>query len=297
MGAGFGLVRRKPLAVLAWGLIVTLAFCVVLAAYAAFVLNIINVSTAEKAGGHASASETSAFFGVMLMSQGGIFLAIVVLILLQTIVTTAVWRSVLHPEQDRWAYLRVGMAELFVFLMNIAMGFIANLVAFPLMPFFILVGALIAFHQYVAAIFVGVFSAATAIAAAVYLRLRFALLGPMIADDSKFHFVDAWRLSRGNVGRLFVVGLCLVGIALAAEAAIGGLLFVSGALALGVAAGGFEKLPGFVQHSPQLAASELWPLAALWVVAALPIAGSLSAIMLAPWATAYRHLAPKIRGG
>jgi len=290
-GAGFGLIRRKPLAILAWGLIIALALGLVIAAYASFFANMISLTATQKTGVQLSAAQTSQMFGFMIMGEGGIFLAFIAFAFVRTIVTTAVWRAVVHPEQASWAYLRLGMSELFVFLINIAVGFLANLAVFPLMPLLFLVGALLAFQQYVAAAIVGVLALAALIAAVIYVELRFAMLGPMIVHDDKFHFFDAWRLSRGKVGNLFLIGLCLAGFAVVTEVLVIALTLGSGAAALYLAADGFEKLQGFFQQSPSLIASKLWPLAAFWALIAVPIAGALSAIMFAPWARAYRDLA------
>jgi hypothetical protein len=290
VGAGFGLIRRKPLAILAWGLILALALGLVIAAYANLLTNMVGFTATQNAGVQPSASQTSAMIGFMLMGQGEIFLAIIALVLVRTIVTTAVWRAVIHPEQGSWAYLRVGMAELFVFLINMAVGFLANLAVLPLMPLLLIVGALLAFHQYVAAVIVGVLAVIAVIVGIIYVELRFALLGPMIVHDDRFHFFDAWRLSRGKVGGLFLIGLCLAGIVVAAEVLAIALTFGAGAAALYLAAGGFNELQGFFQQPPPLIASKLWPLAALWALVAVPAAGALSAILCAPWARVYRDL-------
>ena len=110
VGTGLDLVRRKPRAVMAWGLVLWPAFGILLGAYGMFFATFLSLAASEKTGAEPSAEPDPAILGVMLAGQGGIFLAAIVLIFLQTIVTSAIWRAVLHPEQDRWAYLRVGKA-------------------------------------------------------------------------------------------------------------------------------------------------------------------------------------------
>ena len=90
----------------------------------------------------------------------------------------------LHPEKRRWAYLRVGMAELFIGLLLIGVQFAANFLILPLFPLLMLVGALAAFHQIAAAIIVGVaiFIVAHRSRRGVYVGLRFAAGG---ADDRR----------------------------------------------------------------------------------------------------------------
>jgi len=186
------------------------------------------------------------------------------------------------------------MAEMFIVLLLIGAQFAANLVMLPLLPFLFVIGALVAFHQFIAAFIVGVLMIIALIAAIIYFELRFALLGPMIVDDGKFHFAEGWRLTKGRVGSLFGVGLGLVALALGAEIVIGLLVLIVGGALLYVVAGGAAPLQAFMEHPTPDFVVKLWPLAVLWTVLAVPISGCLSAIMSAPWARAYRDLAPGV---
>jgi hypothetical protein len=173
-----------------------------------------------------------------------------------------------------------------------AVGFIANFAIFPLMPFIFVVGALVYFHQFVAAVIVGVLAVVAMVVGVIYLQLRFVLLGPMIVDDGRFHFFEAWRLSRGKVGSLFRVGLTLFAIMFVAQVLLEVIALVAGAGSVGLAAGGFDKLHDFWQQGPAAIAGRLWPFAILAALVATPIAGCLAAVLYAPWASAYRDLAP-----
>ena len=62
----------------------------------------------------------------------------------------------------------------------------------------------------------------------IYVLLRFAFVVPMMVDDGQFHLFDAWSLTKGHVGSLFVIGLCLVRIAIAAELVLGAFLVALG---------------------------------------------------------------------
>jgi hypothetical protein len=158
------------------------------------------------------------------------------------------------------------------------------------------IAALIAFQQFVAAIIVGVLAIIALCVAVIYFELRFSVLGPMIVDDSKFHFTEAWLLTRGHVGNLFLTGLGLGAVAIGAEVVFGLLALVTGAGVLYLAAGGLTPLEGFFENPTPAFAMKLWPLAAIWLVLAVPIGGAMSAIMAAPWAKAYRDLAPSGQG-
>jgi hypothetical protein len=292
IGAGFGLIRRKPLAVLAWGFAQALGFGLFMVAYAVVVVSMFGVSAQAGSEAQPTPAEVSRILGPLLLGEGLTFLSILVFAGVRVVVTTAIWRAVLHPERSGWAYLRVGMAELFICLLLIGLQFAANLLMLPLMPLLILIAVLVAFQQFVLAIVVGVLAILALIAAVIYFELRFSILGPMIVDDGKFHFVEAWRLTRGHVGSLLLTGLGLVAVAIGAEVVLGLLALVTGAAVLYLAAGGLAPLEGFFEHPTPAFVVKLWPLAALWAALAVPIGGALSAIMVAPWAQAYRDLAP-----
>jgi hypothetical protein len=292
IASGFGLIRRKPLAVLAWGFVQALGLGGFFAAYAGFILTFIGGAATLPSGSQMTESQAYAMFGGMMMAEGGIFLAAMVMMIVRTIVWAAAMRAVLHPERDAWAYLRLGAAELFLVLLIFGLGFVANFAVLPLMPLMLVIGGLVLAHQWIAAIIVGVLTFVAMIAIVIYLELRFVLLAPMIIDDGKFHFLEAWRLSRGRVGRLFLVGLGVVGIVLATELVIYLLMVATGLGGLDMAAGGLDRLQGFFEQKPEVILGKLWPLAALWALCAVPVAGAVTAITIAPWARAYRDLAP-----
>ncbi len=293
IGAGFGLIRRKPLTVMVWGLLQVIALGLFFAAYAGFLLNFLPTVVAQGTRGGAPTSEqVGTMIGGMLMGEGLLFLAVIVMMIFRVVLCAGIWRAVLRPEADAWAYLRVGRAELFILLLLLGVGFAANLIVFPLLPIMLIAGGLAAAHQWAAAIILGAIGFLAMIVAIIYVELRFSLIGPMIVQDGKFHFVDAWRLTRGKVGSLFLVGLGLAGILMAAEFVIIALVVAVGAGTLGLAAGGFDALPAFFNQPPLVIAEKLAPGFVLYALAAIPISGCGLAIFLAPWARAYLDLTP-----
>lgn len=290
VGAGFSLIRRKPLTVLAWGLVQAAAMVPFIVAYGVFLTAFLPYAMAHAGTGPTSPADVAGMLGPMLMAEGCLFLAIFVMLGVRTVVLAATWRAVLHPDQHRWAYLRIGKAEGFILLLFIGLAFAGNLVIIPLIPIMMIAGLLVAFHQWLAAILVGVVGFVALIMAIIYLELRFSVVGPMIVGDGRFHFFEAWTLTRGKAGSLFLVGLCIVAILLAAEMVIFLLALGFGAAGLGLAAGGFGQLQTFFQSPPEAILLKLAPLFVLYAIAAIPIAGGFSAILGAPWARAFRDL-------
>jgi hypothetical protein len=295
IGAGFGLIRRKPLTVMVWGLLQVIGLGLFLAAYAGFLLSFIPMAMSQPAqGGQPSSAEVGQFVGGMLMGEGLIFLAAIMLMIFRVVLCAGIWRAVLRPEAGAWAYLRVGRAELFILLLLVGVGFAANIIVLPLLPIMLISGGLAMAHQVAAAIILGVIGLLAMIAAVIYVELRFSLIGPMIVHDGKFHFVDAWRLTRGKVGSLFVVGLGLAAILMAAEFVVIALVAAIGAATLGLAAGGFDA---FFNQPPLVVAEKLAPGLILYVLAAIPISGCGLAVFVAPWARAYLDLSPPAPDG
>ena len=293
VGAGFSLIRRKPLTVLVWGLVQALGMVPFFGAYAVFLLAFIPFAARHMVTATTpTPADMGALIGQMLMGEGFLFLGIILMLCVRTVVMTATWRAVLHPDRGAWAYLRIGRAEGFILLLVLGLAFAGNLIVIPLFPVLMIAGALAAVHQWIAAVVVGAVGIVAMIVALIYLELRFSVLGPMIVNDDRFHFVEAWNLTRGKVGGLFVVGLCLLAILMGAELLIILLGVALGAAGLGLAAGGFDQLQTFFQTPPATIAAKLAPLLVIYAVAAIPIAGAATAVFGAPWARAFRDLSP-----
>ena len=286
--AGFDVVRRKPLAVLVWGLVM----------FAFFLANLVSVTArfgslwqaVEQAdGAEPSLGDVLAMQVQLMMFQFGIWLAS---ILVRVVLTCAVFRAVLEPQDDRFAYMRLGKAELLVALVLLCLSIILTI----LIMGGLLVGVGVTMAAWAAskALAIGlgmlIFLALLVLFAWVGVRLSIAL--PMTFAERRFRFFEAWELTRGNVGNLFLVLLVVIAIVLLIEIAIGGLV---AAIVLSMAAGGAfteASVEAFFQRPPQEWLGVLGPavlgLGALFAV----ILAALQAIATAPWAAAYRALAP-----
>jgi hypothetical protein len=294
MRSGFELIRRRPLAVLTWGLLEMVALGVVGAAYAGMMANMLATAARNPPGVQPTASQVSGMIGGMFMGEGLIFLAIIATFILRGVLWAAVWRAVLHPQDGRWAYLRFGKAELFILLLLFGLMFAGNLILLPLLPILLVVGGLLAMRQWAAAIVIGVLALVALIVAVIYVELRFSLVGPMIVDDGEFRLMESWRATRGQVGGLFLIGLGVFGVLIVAEMVVFVLVAAIAALAVGVAAGGFDHLQALAQQAPGAIIAKLSPFVVLLAVLGVPLAGAMTAIGVAPWARAYRDLSPDL---
>jgi hypothetical protein len=197
-----------------------------------------------------------------------------------------VFRAVLHPEDRRYAYLRIGAAELvlaLLFIVVVVLFFIAVLVA--AIPIGIIAG-IIAQGSPAAAIGFGIIAGVLAFAVMIYFGLRLSFITPMMIDDGQFRLGEAWGLTKGRVGSLFLIALLLVVIVLVCEM----VLFGVSVAVLGATVGGFDQLKTFFLQTPRAILERLTPVLVIgglgWLVlfcCALPI-------FYAPWARAYRDL-------
>ena len=216
------------------------------------------------------------------------------LVFVNAVFYCAIFRAVIHPEQGRFAYLRVGAAELLVALMFIGTLFAFGIGAFIVMlAMVLLVGILVVAHAGFLGGLVGLAAFIAALVGGVYLALRLSLVGPMLVDDGKFHLTDAWALTRGKVWSLFAIALVVFLIILAGELIIGLILVAVGLGMVSSAAGGLKHLPVFLQQSPQVVFARLAPLLIVMAVVWVPLSGCLLAITGAPWARVYLDLRPK----
>ena len=290
VGEGFGLIRHKPLTVLTWGLIQVVFMGLIFAIMAPlFVTNIGALIQQLKAGG----APNPQVMDRMQQFQSVNSLLQIAGIVFSSIFYCAVFRAVLHPEQSRFAYMRLGAAELIIALLTVAamFGFGISL-ALVAMVIGIVVAIFIAVHAGVVAAIIGVVGGIAAFLALVYFWLRLSMVAPMIVDSGKFELTDAWKLTKGKVGGLFAIALVLVLILIVGEIVVGLLMVGVGLGVVSSAAGGMHNLPAFFQHPPKDILTKLAPVFIAFAVASIPLYGCVLAIMGAPWARVYRDLKP-----
>ncbi|HKT54473.1 MAG TPA: hypothetical protein VJP88_08470 [Caulobacteraceae bacterium] len=286
--SGFRLIGRRPLAVLGWGLLHALILLVTVALFAPIYAAIIQAS----ALGQNPAAAMQSMNGQFLQMQALSYLLDIGEIGVSSVVYCAIWRSVIHPDQAKFAYLRAGAPELFLGILTIgaAFAFFMGFFVFAVVVG-VVIGVLVVSHAGLAAAILGVIAIFGALIAMVYVALRFSLAGPMMVADGKFHLGESWTLTRGHVGALFMVALTLMVVLIAIEIVFVILLFAIGLGAVSALAGGLQNLATWAQQPGMLGrlAPLLLVFAALWI----PLSGAMAAVIGAPWASAYLDLKPK----
>ena len=287
VGAGFGLIRRRPGAVLLWGLVETAMVGLTVAALMPMYAMMVAQMAQAKTGGAPVVPNVAAILPYQMLSYLLNFVGLFVL----SVLNCAIFRCLVHPDRSSFGGLRLGATELLFAVLTIG-AYIAFFIAFLIVtiPAVIIIGVLSAVHAGVVAAIVGVAFGAAAVWAAVYAALRLSMVGPMMVDDGKVHITDAWALTKGKAGSLFLIALGLVAVIIVLEL-IG--LAVVGALGFGavsVIAGGEQAIPALFKQPLPAVLARLAPLIAAGGLLLIPLYGAVVAIMGAPWARAYLDL-------
>ncbi|HEX6861133.1 MAG TPA: hypothetical protein VF138_13155, partial [Caulobacteraceae bacterium] len=142
------------------------------------------------------------------------------------------------------------------------------------------------------AIALGIVAGLALLAAMAWTALRLSMALPMSFAERRFRFFEAWTLTRGEGGALFLIGLLLIAILILMEAVIGGV--VGGAM-LAFFAGhppSEGAVEAFFAQPVSDWATQLAPFAVVGGVALALLGAAFYAVMYAPWAAAYRMLVP-----
>ena len=285
---GFLLIRRRPVSVLTWGAVRTGLAAGVFSLMAPFYGSVFTQMLNRARTGVSTPPDVSSIVGMQSLN----YLLSLVGVGVSVMLYCAVFRAVLHPDQRRFAYLRLGAAEMFLIVLAIGayIGlFVVMLVTF--IPVGIIVAVSIAAHAGAVGVALAFVAAIAAVVLLFWLMFRLSMIGPMTVQDGKFHLMDAWALTRGHAGSLFLIFLCLVVILIVIEAVIGAVIVALGLGVLGQAAGGLQNLPTFFNQSPARIIASVAPALIALGVLTIPVSGALVAIIGAPWARAYRDLA------
>jgi hypothetical protein len=203
----------------------------------------------------------------------------------------AVFRAVLKPEEGRLAYLRLGAAEVFLFLLTfgLAILFIVAMLV-TVIPLVMVVVIASVVHAGGVAVTIAVAGGLALLALLIFVLLRLSVAGPMMVEDGQFHLTDAWALTRGHISELLLVGISLFVILFLIEVVLGAFALAIGLAFLAQAAGSLAAIHILFARPPAEVFAILAPGLVVIGLVAVPLFGCLWAILAAPWARAYRDL-------
>lgn len=286
----FGLIRRRPLAVFVWGLIMVAPSAATIGLVWPMMGDMFASMAADPGGAHDAA------FADMMQFQALSGMLNIVQMLLMVVVYTAIMRAVLRPREDSFFSLRLGMDELRVAVVGLAV-----LVAIYVgMMVLMLIGVAVGFAVWSAGsptnwlVIVGL--VVTAVLAVCLAMARVSLIAPASVLYRTFAFAEGWRLGRGQTGPLFGMMLLLLLLILVIEVVVAAV-----GLAIAVAAGISGGVDWTSLHSHNMDVNPFegldamfaanWPWFAVGAVVGAMVYGALVTLHIAPYASACRQLA------
>lgn len=287
---GFRLVRRNPLALVAWTLLYA-----VLTLTALFSLSTM-VGQLEAWSMQAEAMESvePSFDQVWALMAGfGAIMARVAWLLPISLVVgamlaAAVARGVLNPSRDRFGYLRLGMDEVRVLAVTFVLGLVMTLVAVVAI---LTVGVLIAAAKAAGgdgpALIAGLLGFLAGTCFFIWLCVRLSLAVPITVAERRFAFFDSFNLTKGRFWPLLGMAVLAIVMVMLVQ-----LLSSIVSLPLGIISG-LESWSFNSDQDPEAVRAAL-DVGNPWVITHAVVEAIVSAltvgILYAPFAAAYRQI-------
>lgn len=284
---GFRLARRSPLTILLWALFYGLLTVVVLGVAGGPMANFMQMAQGLEAGGEPTEAEMMAFMSAYFSFLG---LIVPISLILGSIVLAAVNRAILRPEERAFGYLRLGMDEVRVLVVQLALTVILGL-GFGLLAAVVFgtlgaamgmandsTGPILGLVMFVAMIaFVGL---------VIWVAVRLSLAVPITVAERRIAIFDSWGMTRGHFWSL--LGMALLALVLCLVVQI--LLSIVLMPILYFAAGGFENLTALETMAPMEIARAMAPVAITILVFSAIVSALQAAIIYTPFAAAYQGL-------
>jgi hypothetical protein len=197
---GFRLTRERPRAVLAWA-ICYLVFSYLLSAVADLTLG--SQSQSLIADLKRASADPSAFWPAAQKMAPFFLAGLPLSVAFQAIFTCAVYRAILRPEESARGYLRLGLDELRMMVLNLVLSLIWGATVFTVLLVALLAAAAAGTANESITVLIGDILTVAVFCAAVTVLTRLSLAGPMTFADRRLRVFASWSLSKGLFWRLF----------------------------------------------------------------------------------------------
>lgn len=278
---GFRIVRRDPLAMLAWALLYIVTFALAFALVGGSIIALAQQAEALKGVADPSMEELAPLFGGYML----VFAVVGPLsILVSTVLTAAIVRAVLEPGARRFGFMRIGMDELRLFGVYV--------VLFALVCVYYLVVAVVCgvLGAMAAAsnqpwLFIPIFLVAmAAILGLIWLSVRFSLVAPIVVAEKRIAIFDSFKMTKGRFWPLFGMAI-LAGVMSLVVSLLGMVIGLPFQLGL---SGPFEQIKAGQAMLPILMQSA--PLVLGWALVNAVVSALQLAVLYAPFSAAYRDI-------
>ncbi|MFN7111504.1 MAG: hypothetical protein ACK4M2_07690, partial [Brevundimonas sp.] len=201
------------------------------------------------------------------------------------VLTAAVARSVLRPAESALGYLRLGMDEVRVLGVTLAITVILGLLGGVLLTIVLTVFGLgIASGQavmYLIALILGLGAAALVI----WLSVKLCLAVPMTIDRGKFTLFESFKDTNGQFWPL--LGMTIIALIMSLIVSILGTIISAGT---DLATGGISVLAGMDGLSTLDVLARAWPAILVWSVVNALMSALQLAVLYAPFSAAWQGL-------
>ncbi|WP_156459551.1 hypothetical protein [Brevundimonas sp. Root1279] len=291
LGDGFRLLGRRPLAVFAWGLLIVAPM---IAMFVAMLPALASISALSMEAGAETGEMPPELVAEMMQLQAASMLANLVQLLVMAVVYTAIMRAVLRPAEKSVFSLRIGMDEIRVAVVGLAIG--VGLYVVIIMA--TLLGMGVGFAAWGSRMEAG---PGVALAIVLFLVLlialgwalgRVSLMAPATVLYRDFGFAQGWRLAAGKGWALFGLMVVILLLFLVFEIVIIMVTAALGASLVVVASNAgidWSAADPFAEASAWLGANWYWGV--VFVALAGLVAGAIATLSVAPFASACRQLA------
>ncbi|CAN5481636.1 hypothetical protein BH10PSE3_BH10PSE3_37120 [soil metagenome] len=193
---GLRMTRRKPLVVLAWAACY-FAMVTALGMILAFAFGgTVRADLAQLPSNLRDWSDVRQWIDIVARRQGTLLPLIALAVALQSVITVAIMRSVLHPQEYRLAYMRLGPAEARQFVVALVDGAVALVVTALPSAVLVLIGAgLISLGTVETNRWVEVIGAVAVAALSIWARVRLWLLSITTFAEGRLDLRRTWALT------------------------------------------------------------------------------------------------------
>lgn len=280
---GFRLTRRAPVAVLSWAAAYAVFIAILFLLVGPHFVTVLSVITEMQAQGQTEPSPEDV---ERLMQAYGVIIgwAMPLGLLFSALISTAIVRSVIRPDERKFGYLRVGKDELRVLGASLIVSLIMFGVTFA--GFMIVTVAMAGAMALPALWLVVVLLSLGVIALLAWLSVRLSLVVPSTFAEGRIVLKPAFAMT----GKKVFWPLLGMAIIAGVMAMLVGLLGSAVAAPLSLMVGGNERLIAMEGASVPSLLSALGPMLAVSLVVQAVLSAAQVAIMYAPFSAAYLQL-------
>lgn len=284
---GFRLTRRAPVAVLLWAVAYAAFFgllFLLVGSHFATIMSLISQLEGQTEPSIEDMQPLMQAYGVIVAWAAPLGL------LFSAVISTAIARSVIRPEDRKFGYMRLGKDELRVLGASLIVALIMFGVTFV---GFMLVSLVAALAAAAPALWLAVVLLALAVlAVAIWLSVRLSLVVPATFSEGRIAVKSAFAMTAKKVFWPLLGMAVIAGV----MAMLVGLLGSAVAAPLSLMVGGAERMIGMEGASVPSLLSALGPMLAVSLVVNAVMTAAQIVIMYAPFSAAYLQLKGAPRG-